>query len=333
MNIIDKPILIAGFGSIGRRHLRNLRTLGYKKFVLFRTGKSTLPDDEISDIPTEYDLAKALAHKPVATIIANPTALHMPVALAAAQAGSHLFIEKPISDNLDGMEQLYSLVQNKGLIVSVGFQFRFHPLLWEVKRLLEENAIGQIISVSTHWGEYLPGWHPWEDYHQSYSAKAELGGGVILTLSHPFDYLRWLIGEVASVSAAQTRSGGLGIDVEDSADVLLHFTSGVIGNVHIDYIQQPTEHFMRIIGQSGTIHWDNSDGSVKYFQSGGKWEKLPVPNGFERNELYLSEMRHFLTCIAKNEQPLCSLEDGIQALKIALTAKKSAQEKRLVELK
>ena len=312
---MTRPILIVGFGSIGRRHLRNLKTLGHKNFVLYRTSKSTLPDDEILDIPVEYDLAKALAHKPIATIIANPTALHMSVALAAARAGSHLFLEKPISHTMDGVEDLRRLAKRKKLIVQVGFQFRFHPLLRRIKRLLEENKIGPIVSVQAHWGEYLPDWHKGEDYHLSYSAREELGGGVLLTLSHPFDYMRWLIGEIGSVSAVQSRSGGLKIDVEDSADVLLNFKSGAIGNVHLDYIERPSRHFIHIIGQNGIIHWDNSK-----------------PKNFDRNRLFIDEMRHFISCITKSEQPLCSLNDGIATLRIVLTAKQSVKEERLIKL-
>lgn len=333
MRMQSRPILIAGFGSMGRRHLRNVKTLGYKNFILYRTGKSTLPDDEIRDIPTEYNLAKALSYKPVATIVTNPTALHMSVALAAAKAGSHLFLEKPISHSMKGVEDLRRLIQNRGLIALVGFQFRFHPLLRQVKRLLEDNVIGPVVSVQAHWGEYLPGWHPWEDYHQGYSAKSKLGGGVLLTLCHPFDYLRYLLGEVESVSAIQSQIGGLGIEVEDNADVLLKFKSGVIGNVHLDYIQRPPEHYVRIIGQNGTIHWDNLAGFLKWHSSKGKWKKVSVPEGFERNNLFLDEMRHFISCIAKNEQPLCTIDDGIKALRIALAAKQSVKEKGMVKLK
>lgn len=331
---LDGPILIAGFGSIGRRHLRNLKALGHKKFVLYRTGKSTLPDKEIADVPQEYDLAKALTHKPLATIVANPTSLHMPVALAAAKAGSHLFVEKPISHTMEGVEDLRRLVRKNKLVVQVGFQFRFHPLLRQVKRLLEAGMIGPVSSMQAHWGEYLPGWHPEEDYRQSYSAKAKLGGGVLLTLCHPFDYLRWLLGEVAGISALAGRSGGLKIDVEDSADVLLRFKSGVIGNIHLDYLERPAEHFMRIIGQSGKIHWDNADGLVRWYSQlrGGEWEEIKVADDFERNVLFLDEMRHFLGCIAGNEQPLCSLNDGIEALRIALAAKQSAKTGKLVKL-
>lgn len=311
----DQPILIAGFGSIGRRHLQNLKTLGQRKFVLYRTGKSTLPENEIADIPQEFDLTKALSYKPIATIIANPTALHMPVALAAAKAGSHLFIEKPVSHNLDGIEELRRLVRKKGLFVQTGFQFRFHPGLLKIKRRLQKNEIGKIVSVQAYWGEYLPNWHPWEDYRVSYSAKMNLGGGVLLTLCHPFDYLRFLFGEVDSVSAISGQSGGLGIDVDDTADVLLQFRSGVIGNVHLDYWQRPVEHSLRIIGRNGIISFDYSKSRI------------------DRNTMFLSEMRHFLFSIKKQIQPLCTLDDGIKALEIVLAAKESSLKKRVVKLR
>jgi predicted dehydrogenase len=331
-NTIDKPILIVGYGSIGRRHLRNLRDLGYKNLFFYRTGKSILPDDEILDIPIEYDLRRALARKPEATIVANPTALHMSVALAAAKSGSHLFLEKPISHTMDGVEELRKIIRKDSLIVVVGFQFRFHPLLKQIKKLLDLGVIGSVVSVQAHWGEYLPQWHPEEDYHQSYSAKKELGGGVILTLCHPFDYLRWLLGEVSSVLALQSQSNGLGIDVEESADVLLQFTCGAVGNVHLDYTERPSEHFLRIIGQKGVIYWSNSDGMLKYSILGKKWKKLLLPKGFERNTLFLDEMRHFTSCISGNEQILCSFDDGVAALKIALAAKRSLEEKRLIQI-
>jgi predicted dehydrogenase len=315
MKRFKKPILIVGYGSVGRRHLRNLRALGQKNFVLYRTGESVLPDDEIAGIPAEYDLNKAFSYEPVAAIIANPTAFHMGVALAAGRAGAHLFIEKPISDSLDGVEELRRLVTGKGLIVQVGFQFRFHPPFLRIKRRLEKNEIGKIVSVQACWGEYLPSWHPWEDYRQSYASRKKLGGGVLLTLCHPFDYLRWFFGDVSGVLAQESHGGGLEIDVEDTADVLLNFKSGAVGNVHVDYLQRPAELYIRIIGQKGIIHWSNSESKV------------------DRNTMFVSEMRHFLSCVREGKQPLCTLSDGIEALRIVLAAKQSIREKRLIELK
>ena len=78
--------VIAGLGSVGRRHLRNLVALGERDIVLFRTHRSTLPDDELSDFPVETDLNEVLSQNPEAVIVSNPTALHLDVAIPAAQA-------------------------------------------------------------------------------------------------------------------------------------------------------------------------------------------------------------------------------------------------------
>ncbi len=182
--------LIAGLGSIGRRHFRNLRALGENDLVLYRTNRATLPNDELAGSPVETDLAQALAGKPDVVIVSNPTSLHLDTAIPAARAGCHLFLEKPISHSLERVDELAAAVRQSGSRVLVGFQFRFHPGLRKAAALLAEGAIGKPLAFHVHWGEYLPGWHPWEDYRQGYAARSDLGGGVVLTLSHPLDYLR-----------------------------------------------------------------------------------------------------------------------------------------------
>ena len=325
--------LIAGLGSVGRRHLRNLQSLGHRDIVLYRTGHSTLPDDDLATLTTEYDLAKALAHRPTVAIISNPTALHLPVTLAAALAGCHLFIEKPVSHSLEGLDELTAIVHQRGLRVMVGFQYRFHPGLRIVKQLVDDGAIGRVIHAQAHWGEYLPAWHPWEDYRQSYSARADLGGGVILTLCHTLDYLRWLLGEVGAVWAETGRLSDLNINVEDVADITLRFRSGAIGTVHLDYVQRPPSHWLQLIGQKGTIRWDSDDSTVRCYRTEkGAWAKTPLPQEFNRNSMFLDELRHFLDCIGRRAEPLVTLEDGIQALRIALAAKQSAAEGRAVDV-
>ena len=318
--------LIAGLGSIGRRHLNNLLALGEQDILLYRTHKSTIPDDELSRFLVESDLAAALAHKPDAVIVSNPTAHHLDVAIPTAKAGCHLLIEKPISHNWERIEELQSAVEESGSQVLVGFQFRFHPGLQRASELLAEGAIGRSLSVRAHWGEYLPDWHPWEDYRKSYSARAELGGGVILTLCHPLDYLRWLIGDASSLWALTAQSGQLDLDVEDIVEIGLQFENGVIGSVHLDYLKRPPKHNLEIIGAQGTLCWDNTDGAVKLYQAEvGKWETIPAPDEFERNHLFLNEMKHFLEIVRGNTQPVCSLADGLVALELALAAHRSSK--------
>jgi predicted dehydrogenase len=310
--------LIAGFGSIGRRHFRNLLALGERDIVLYRTGQSTLPDDELAGFPVETDLKTALERRPDAVIIANPTALHLDVAIPAAQAGCHILMEKPVSDSLARMEELKNALQQGGGKLLMGFQFRFHPGLKKAAELLRDGAIGRPVFARAHWGEFLPAWHPWEDYRQSYTSRPELGGGVVRTLSHPFDYLRWLLGE-AEVAFAQVGTlGDLDIPVEDAAEINLRFKSGAIGSLHLDYLQQPPSHCLEITGTAGSLRWDNADGTLHCFTaSSNSWRSFPPPDGFERNSMFLEELRHFMDVAARGAIPVCTLEDGIRVQELA----------------
>ena len=324
-------ILIAGYGSIGRRHLNNLRTLGETDILLLRSHHSTLPESEIEGIAVETSIEDALVHRPQAVVIANPTALHLDVAIPCAEAGCAILMEKPISHSMERVAQLQQALLLGGGGFLTGFQFRFHPGLQQVKQWLSEERIGRITSVKSHWGEYLPGWHPWEDYRASYSARVELGGGVVNTLCHPIDYLRWLFGEVEELFAT-TSNNGLNLPVEDTADILLRFTNGVAANIHLDYLQRPGQHDLHITGTAGSIVWENATKAAKRYDTDHDvWEEYSPPAGFERNYLFLSEMAHFLRVARKQEQPVCTLADGIATLEITNAVHRSAREGCLVK--
>ena len=313
--------LIAGLGSIGRRHFRNLLALGETDIILCRTYHGTQSDDELQGFPVETDIHVALSHHPNAVIVSNPTALHMDIAIPSARAGCHLLLEKPISDSLERIGDLRAAVHQGGGEVLVGFQFRFHPTLQILSRLLVEEAVGRPVSVRAHWGEYLPNWHPGEDYRQGYAARADLGGGVVLTLSHPLDYLGWLLGKPQLDWACVGTLGDLGIPVDDIAEIGLRFPNGAMGSVHLDYLQQPATHHLEIIGTKGTLRWNNADGLLAlYRQNHADWEYFMPSEGFERNLLFMDEMRHFIAVARSEALPLCTLDDGIYALKIAIQA-------------
>jgi predicted dehydrogenase len=318
-------ILIAGFGSIGRRHLNNLRALGESDFVLLRSHHSTLPDDDIKGLPVEITIEAALAHKPQAVVIANPSALHLEVAIPAARAGCSILVEKPVSHSMEGINELQSALKQGGGELLVGYQFRFHPGLRQVKSWLDEGKIGRPVSSRAHWGEYMPGWHPWEDYRQSYAARADLGGGVVNTLCHPLDYQRWLFGEVESLWA-DSSNFALGLEVEDTAEIGLHFINGVISSTHVDYVQRLGQHTLQINGTLGTITWDNATGIAKLFEAGSAtWQESSLPAGFERNFLFMDEARHFLDMINHKTSPICSLTDGIAAIQLTEAIHQSAR--------
>jgi predicted dehydrogenase len=317
-------ILVAGLGSVGRRHLANLQTLGWSRLRLYRTGRSTLPDAELAAFPVDYDLAAALERRPIAVIVSNPSSLHVPVALEAARAGSHLLIEKPLSHDLEGVSDLEAEVAARGLTALVGFHLRFNPGLRQIKTWIDSGALGAVVSAQAHWGEYLPDMHPWEDYRSGCAAQPALGGGVLLTLCHPFDYLRWLLGEIDHVSAFESRQDSLGLCVDTCVDTTLTFACGASAHVHLDFVQRPAEHRVVIIGTEGSATWNHADHAARrYSHISREWETVTVSEGFERNQMFLGEMRHFLACLRGEEQPLCTLRDGKTALEVALTAKRA----------
>lgn len=338
-------ILIAGLGSIGRRHFRNFLALGEKDIVLLRSHRATLPDDELAGFSVETDLHEALKkHKPDAVVVANPTALHLDIAIPAAEAGCAILLEKPVSHSLDRLDVLQNAAQKNGSKILVGFQFRYHPTLNKARELISSGALGKVLTAHVHWGEYLPQWHPWEDYRQSYAARADLGGGVIVTLTHPLDYLRFILGDVEALWSFNGHLSPLELDVEDAAEIGLRFSSGAIGGVHINYFQRPPVHRLEIVGTTGTLSWDNADGVLHLRQMPAPFgsfsdqppapvsESFSLPEGFERNQLFIAQTKHFIEVAQGKAQPVCSLDDGVRALQMALAAHESQKTERAVRL-
>jgi predicted dehydrogenase len=324
-----QEILIVGLGSVGRRHLTNLRALGWPHIRLYRTGHSTLPDGDLAGLPVETDLADALARRPLAVIVSNPSALHVPVALEAAQAGAHLLIEKPLSDGAEGTLELESLIDRHELVGLMGFQFRFNPGLRQIRSWLRAGAIGAVVSVQAHWGESLPAMHAWEDYRAGYAARRELGGGVLMTLCHPFDYLRWLVGDLDDVSAIESKCDDLGLSVDTCVDVTARFATGASAHIHLNFVESPANHQLSVIGTEGTVVWNQRDSAARCYRHGSKrWETVSAPRGFERNWMFLDEMQHFLACLRGEARPLCTVADGRAALGVALAAREAIVARR-----
>ncbi len=318
--------LIAGLGSIGRRHLRNLVELGEEDVLLYRTHQATLADTDLAVYPVETDLEKALEQKPDAVIISNPTALHLKVAIPCAKAGCALFLEKPLSTDCEGLEELNEILKKTKKPALVGFQFRFHPVFQQIAQWIKEGLIGRVLFSSVYWGEYLPDWHPWEDYRVSYSARKDLGGGVVLTLCHPMDYLRWLLGEINSVSAFVGKISDLELEVEDMAEITMWHANGAVSQIHLDYYTQPKSHTLKIIGSNGTITWDETNNEAKLYMADEKrWLAFKPLATFSRNDMFLAEMRHFLAVIKNHEQPVCSFSDGVRIQQIIMAAYQSSE--------
>jgi predicted dehydrogenase len=333
-------ILFCGLGGIGQRHLRNLRELlgdtlqvhAYRVRGQRIKLRDNLTVDEGADLERDYqvhvhhDLDEALGMRPDAAFICNPNALHVPVALACARAGVAVFMEKPLASDLEGIDQLLAEVKLRQLPFHVGYQFRFHPGLQRLKALLDGGHFGNLLSVRSEIGEYLPNWHRYEDYRQMYAARADQGGGVILSQIHEMDLIYWFFGLPDSIVTHGGKLSGLDIDVEDTASSLMR-CQGANGNfpilLHQDYLQRPAVRSLRIVGDNGYAELDLLANRLRVYDREGELFEADDFPGFVRNDMFLEQARHFLDCIKGACTPKVSLHDGLQSLRLALAARRS----------
>ncbi len=326
-------VLVAGYGSVGRRHLANLRLLdpAGEAAVLRRIGnrEEALPQG----VRVARTMAEALSFGPEAAIVASPASLHVEDALALARRGVHLLVEKPLSDSLDAVDELLAACRERSLVLMTGYNLRFHEPLRALHAAVSGGDIGRVLSVRAEVGQYLPEWRPSADYREGVSARSELGGGAVLELSHELDYVRWLAGEVTEVFAWSGRLGGLEIDVEDTAEILLRLAGGALGSVHLDMVQRPYSRGCRIVGSEGTAAWDGATDRVSAWTAAkGAWSDLRPAGPVDRNASFLSELRHFLDCVRTGAPPLVPGEEGRRTLAVAMAVKASSREGRPVAL-
>jgi predicted dehydrogenase len=324
--------LVVGCGSIGKRHIKNLVSLNAGEILAFDTRADRRHEVRSQlGVATMDEPEELWEYNPDVAIIATPTSTHVQFALQAAEHQCHFFVEKPLSDRLEGTRQLLDIAKKNNLVTLVGCNMRFHPGLKRVKRLLEEGAVGRVVAARAEVGQYLPDWHPWEDYRDSYSARRDLGGGIILDATHEIDYLRWMLGEAEAVSCFAGRLSCLEIDTEDTAAIIIRFVSGAIGEIHMDYVQRLYTRSCQIIGDEGTIHWDYTTGEVRWYCAATKkWHGFPDARDWEPNKMYVDEMKHFLKCLAGEEKPALDVFEAIRVLEIALLAKTSSETRQVL---
>ncbi len=331
--------LVVGLGSIGQRHARNLRSILGSNLILSalrsQRGGLVITDQLVtstSDPEADCnggiftDLDQALAAEPEIVIICNPTSLHVEVVEAAVRAGAAVFVEKPISNNLRGLTKLADLVVGRGGVVAVGCQLRFHPALISLKALLSDQVLGRLITVNSEQGEYLPSYHPYEDYRHSYAARSDLGGGVVLTQIHEIDYLQWLFGMPSTVFAVGGHISELEIDVEDSASALFAYENDghhLAVHLHVDFLQQPPIRRCRVVGLKGVIDVDLQKPSLTWTNNDGAVVLTEHYPGFTRSQMYIDEMRHFLAAARKEEKVKVDLPHAIDTTRIALAIRQS----------
>jgi len=321
-------VLIAGYGSIGKRHLENF--LQFKDIHLtVYTKRNDLQLLKKKGIKVSSSLTECLKENQDIGVVTNETSLHIPIAIKLAEEGLDLFLEKPLSNSLKGVEKLRAIVKKKKLITQMGCNLRFHPCIKKIKSLIEQEKIGKIISAQVQNCSYLPDFHRWEDYRKSYAARKDLGGGVILTQIHEIDYMYWFFQEVENVVSMSGKFSALDVTAEDYMSSLLQFKNKIIGELHMDYFQRPSFRSCKIRGTKGEIYWNSDNNCVNIFNMNKrKWE-TKFDNGFSHNldtyASYVEELKHFLKCVKHRKKTINDLEQGVTTLKIALAIKKASK--------
>ena len=327
-------IAVVGTGSIGRRHIGNLLRLGYddvfavsekKKIKTLEVGSRTIP---------VVDDVDAALHSAVDTMfICNPTNLHFRYLEKAIEAGKHVFVEKPVGSMMGDFTTLRKKSEQKKLIIGVGHQFRFNPHLEELREKVKAKFMGTIFRAEAIQGEHIADYHPDEDYRESYAAKKDLGGGVLLTQIHQIDYLNWIFGPFSRVFGVSRQPSILDIDVEESVSYFLESHSGCPIYGHMDFLARPKTVSIQIMGDEHSMIWDYYGGKLICSSQGNVDEKPTIAKRpFNRNQMFLDVVRDFLKAVASDEKPRSDLADGVAALRIVEGIKESISSGRVVEI-
>lgn len=333
-------VLIVGLGAAGQRHARNLRRLlgdGVELLAVRRRGggpalsdalrprHNVLPEHSL-DINVFDDLGRALDERPDGVVVADPTSMHLASASTALGAGCALLIEKPLSHSWSGVPEFLAAASRSRSSVLVGYQLRFHPLLERVRALVQDVAFGPVVSAACTYGEYLPDWHPYEDYRAGYAARHELGGGVLLTQIHDIDYLGWILGWPSQVYSVGGHLSSLQVDVEDTAVSLWPCViDGRSVPVHLqqDYVRRPPVRRLELVMERGALSLDLLAPHLRVWDADARCVIDESPQDYDRNDLFLAEVRHFLACIGGRETPRVPPAEAAKSLAVALAALRS----------
>lgn len=297
----NKPILIVGAGSIGRRHLRNLKSIGWNNLVVLRR-KADPEFEKEHGVRVITDYAQLL-ETPYAVMACNPTSMHLGPLRYAVESDAHLFMEKPLIHTEEGLQEAEKLLNGYNKCFFIGFMLRYHPAIRKIKEILDSGEYGKAYSARLEFGSYLPNW-PYEDYRKSYAARKELGGGVINTISHELDLIQYFFGTPDSLKSTSFNFGKLGIEVEEMCEAVFRYPDTGV-SLHLDYLQKEYDRRLRILFDDGVLEWSWVEEQIRIKPVGKDAMILKIPMG-DVNNLYIDEIKHFLELAenSKQEHPL-----------------------------
>ena len=301
-------ILFFGLGSIGKKHARILKDTFDFELYAFRTRNGQETND--LDIHEFKKFDEAFSIKPDVAFITNPTSLHASTALECAKRNIALFIEKPISHSLENLKELEKEIKKRNLFVYVAYNLRFHPVITHLKELISQKQKPIYFRVTC--SSYLPDWRPKQDYSKSYSAKKELGGGVTLDMSHEFDYITWLFGEIKNIAGYCNKISDLDIGSDDILEAQLTCDSNITGSLHLDYFSLKNERRIQVYYNDKYIEGDLLENTIKTIKEHGK-EKT-INYRYNVDDTYKRQIEYFFEQYDKKNLDI--MNNFSEALKI-----------------
>jgi predicted dehydrogenase len=325
-------IAVIGLGSIGRRHLGNLHSIGVEEVRAYDETAT-----QRAAAAAQFPAARVTATLDAAldgvacAVVCTPPASHLDIARLAASRGAHLMIEKPLAGSSEGLEDFLRSCDERGLRVLTAYNWRYWPPMLFVERLLKEGRIGAVRAGRTEYAYHLSTRYPGQDYRRFYMADAKQGGGCLLDESHAIDYMRWLLGEIVEVSAVVDRVSSLEISTDDLADLTVRFASGAVGGIHMNLFAWNVHSHLELMGEEGVIQWRRFENEIRVFDpKANRWEIYPF--GGQLNDMYVEEARHFLACVRGEVSPRCDGWDGFKTMRVIDAARRAAAERRWVRV-
>lgn len=320
-------ILVVGGGSIGERHVRCFLATSRAEVGLCEPNAQRRT--ELAErYPLAFNvasLAEAIALSPQAAVVATPADLHVAQALALAEQGIHLLIEKPLSTNFDRVEELRSVVAQRSLVAGVAYVYRVHPALIAMKAAIDSGRWGAPRQLTVLAGQHFPTYRP--QYREIYYNDHARGGGAIQdALTHLLDFGQWLAGPIERVCADADHQVLPGVEVEDTV-ALLTRQNGALGSYLLNQYQAADELTLTIVCERGMCRFENHWSQWRWIDGvAGEWRDEPTPlDG--RDDLYQRQASAFLDAVEHGTAPPCSLAEGYSAFNACQAALRSWREK------
>jgi len=291
-------VVVIGYGSIGKRHVDNLITLGVNDIVLCR---SSIQGNELNirEIDNLEDIIKI---NPDFVIVSNPTFMHFETLKFLVQNQFNILCEKPLLHKLKEWNLFkIELEEYKGFN-NVIFNLRFHPCIKKIKEILNNNELGKINSARFFVGQYLPDWRPGINHFENYSANKSMGGGVVLDLVHEIDVAEYLLGKPQDkIQFIASKVSDVTVDSFDIAEILYKTRNNEIVNIHMDYLYRGYSRHFVISGKDANLHCDLFKNKIKITGDQNQELKFYEFKDFDKNDMYLHLLEDYIKALNNSD--------------------------------